>query len=144
MAAALAKGTTVIENAAREPEITDLANCLIAMGAEIEGMGTDTLTIHGVDRLHGATYAVMPDRIEAGTYACAAAITGGALELVGAREDSMHVDPLPASPTPALMRRGSRRRDQGRAPNGGTGRCRSRPRPIPASRPTCRRSSWRC
>jgi UDP-N-acetylglucosamine 1-carboxyvinyltransferase len=90
MAAVLAKGTTVIENAAREPEITDLAQCLIAMGAEIEGLRSDTLTIHGRDRLHGATYAVMPDRIEAGSYACAALITGGSLELVGAREDSMH------------------------------------------------------
>jgi len=90
MASVLAKGTTVIENAAREPEITDLAQCLIAMGAEIEGLKSDTLTIHGRDRLHGATYAVMPDRIEAGSYACAALITGGSLELVGAREDSMH------------------------------------------------------
>ena len=90
MAAVLAKGTTVIENAAREPEITDLANCLVAMGADIQGLKSDTLTVHGRDRLHGATYAVMPDRIEAGSYACAAAITGGALELVGARSDSMH------------------------------------------------------
>src|SRR5690606_11772956 len=90
MAAVLARGTTVIENAAREPEITDLAECLIAMGAEIEGLRSDTLTVHGKDRLHGATYAVMPDRIEAGSYACAAMITGGSLELVGAREDSMH------------------------------------------------------
>jgi UDP-N-acetylglucosamine 1-carboxyvinyltransferase len=89
MAAVLAKGTTVIENAAREPEITDLAKCLIAMGAEIEGLRTDTLTIEGKDRLHGATYAVMPDRIEAGSYACAAAITGGSLELVGARRETM-------------------------------------------------------
>ncbi|HEX8667669.1 MAG TPA: UDP-N-acetylglucosamine 1-carboxyvinyltransferase [Allosphingosinicella sp.] len=89
MAAVLARGTTVIENAAREPEITDLAQCLIAMGAEIEGLRTDTLTVHGRDRLHGATYSVMPDRIEAGSYACAAAITGGSLELVGARRDTM-------------------------------------------------------
>jgi UDP-N-acetylglucosamine 1-carboxyvinyltransferase len=89
MAAVLARGTTVIENAAREPEITDLAQCLIAMGAKIEGLRTDTLTIEGVKKLHGATYAVMPDRIEAGSYACAAAITGGSLELVGARRDSM-------------------------------------------------------
>ena len=96
MAAVLAKGTTVIENAAREPEITDLASCLIAMGAEIEGLKSDTLTIHGKDRLHGATYAVMPDRIEAGSYACAAMITGGSLELVGAREDSDARHPLRA------------------------------------------------
>jgi UDP-N-acetylglucosamine 1-carboxyvinyltransferase len=89
MAAVLADGTSVIENAAREPEITDLAKCLIAMGAEIEGLRTDTLTIHGKKRLHGATYAVMPDRIEAGSYACAAGITGGSLELLGARKDTM-------------------------------------------------------
>ncbi|MEO7178317.1 MAG: UDP-N-acetylglucosamine 1-carboxyvinyltransferase [Allosphingosinicella sp.] len=89
MAAVLAKGETVIENAAREPEITDLAKCLIAMGAEIEGLRTDTLTIRGRDRLHGATYAVMADRIEAGSYACAAGITGGSLELLGARKDTM-------------------------------------------------------
>ncbi len=89
MAAVLAKGTTVIENAAREPEITDLAKCLIAMGAEIEGLRTDTLTVHGKDRLHGATYSVMPDRIEAGSYACAAILTGGSLELAGARKETM-------------------------------------------------------
>jgi UDP-N-acetylglucosamine 1-carboxyvinyltransferase len=89
MASVLAKGTTIIENAAREPEITDLARCLLAMGAEIEGLGTQTLTVHGKDELHGATYEVMPDRIEAGSYACAAMITGGSLELVGAREDTM-------------------------------------------------------
>jgi UDP-N-acetylglucosamine 1-carboxyvinyltransferase len=90
MAAVLAEGTSVIENAAREPEITDLAQCLIAMGAEIEGLKSDTLIVHGKKSLHGATYSVMPDRIEAGSYACAAAITGGALELVGARMGSMH------------------------------------------------------
>jgi UDP-N-acetylglucosamine 1-carboxyvinyltransferase len=89
MAAVLAKGETVIENAAREPEITDLAQCLNAMGAKVSGLRTDTLTVEGVDRLHGATYAVMPDRIEAGSYACAALITGGSLELVGARRETM-------------------------------------------------------
>ena len=89
MAAALAKGTTVLENAAREPEIVDLCHCLVAMGAVIDGIGTETLTIEGRDRLHGATYRVMPDRIEAGSYACAAAITGGSLELVGAKAGDM-------------------------------------------------------
>jgi len=84
MAAVLAKGRTVIDNAAREPEIVDLARCLNAMGARIEGIGTERLVVDGVDRLHGATYAVMPDRIEAGSYACAAAITGGEVVLVGA------------------------------------------------------------
>ena len=89
MAAVLASGSSVIENAAREPEIVDLCNCLVAMGARIAGIGTDTLEIEGVDRLHGATYAVMADRIEAGSYACAAAITGGSLELVGAHAGDM-------------------------------------------------------
>ena len=81
MTAVRAKGTCVIENAAREPEIVDLCRCLVAMGASIEGIGTETLTVEGRDRLHGATYAVMPDRIEAGSYACAAAIAGGDLTL---------------------------------------------------------------
>lgn len=89
MAAVTAKGSSRIENAAREPEIVDLCRCLVAMGAQIEGIGTETLEIEGVDRLHGATYAVMPDRIEAGSYACAAAITGGSLELVGINAESM-------------------------------------------------------
>ncbi len=84
MTAVRAKGTCVIENAAREPEIVDLCRCLIAMGASIDGVGTETLTIEGRDRLHGATYAVMPDRIEAGSYACAVAIAGGEIELVNA------------------------------------------------------------
>jgi len=89
MAAVLAKGGTVIENAAREPEIVDLCNLLLAMGASISGVGTERLEIEGVDRLHGATYRVMPDRIEAGSYACAAAITGGDVELVGVKADDM-------------------------------------------------------
>jgi UDP-N-acetylglucosamine 1-carboxyvinyltransferase len=83
MAATLAKGETHLINAAREPEISDLANCLNAMGAKIEGIGTDHLKIQGVDQLHGCTHAVVADRIEAGTYAMAAAITGGEVELVG-------------------------------------------------------------
>lgn len=89
MAAVTAAGRTTINNAAREPEIIDLCRCLAAMGAQIEGIGTETLTIEGVRELHGATYAVMPDRIEAGSYACAAAITGGRVELVGARASEM-------------------------------------------------------
>jgi UDP-N-acetylglucosamine 1-carboxyvinyltransferase len=89
MAAVLAKGGTIIENAAREPEIVDLCNLLLAMGASISGIGTETLTIEGRDRLHGATYRVMPDRIEAGSYACAAAITGGDVELVGVKVEDM-------------------------------------------------------
>ncbi len=89
MAAVLAKGEVVLENAAREPEVGDLANCLNAMGAKIEGIGSDTLRIQGVDSLTGADYAVLPDRIEAATYAMAAAITGGELELLGARLELM-------------------------------------------------------
>jgi UDP-N-acetylglucosamine 1-carboxyvinyltransferase len=89
MAAARAKGTCIIENAAREPEIVDLCRCLIAMGVSIDGVGTETLTIEGRDRLHGATYAVMPDRIEAGSYACAVAIAGGEIELVNADPSEM-------------------------------------------------------
>ncbi len=89
MAATLCQGRSVLDNAAREPEIVDLAQCLNAMGARIEGVGTERLVVDGVDRLHGATYAVMADRIEAGSYACAAAITGGEIELVGARRESL-------------------------------------------------------
>lgn len=89
MAASLAEGETVLANAAREPEITDLADCLVAMGAEIGGIGTDTLKIRGADRLHGASHRVVSDRIECGTYAMAAAITHGDLELQGARVDTM-------------------------------------------------------
>jgi len=89
MAAALADGTTILKNAAREPEIADLAKCLTAMGAKIEGIGTDTLTIEGVKSLHGAAHAILPDRIETGTYACAAAITGGHLLLENGRIDDL-------------------------------------------------------
>lgn len=85
MAAALAKGTTVLANAAREPEITDLAHCLMAMGVAIEGIGTETLTIEGASALKEATHSVIPDRIEIGTYAMAVAMTAGDVELVGGR-----------------------------------------------------------
>src|SRR5579872_1036855 len=87
MAAALAEGETLLINAAREPEIIDLAHCLIAMGAQIEGVGTDRLSIHGVSSLHGAHHRVIPDRIETGTYMMAVAATGGEVRLVGARPD---------------------------------------------------------
>jgi UDP-N-acetylglucosamine 1-carboxyvinyltransferase len=83
MAACLATGDTVIENAAREPEVVDLANCLVAMGAQISGAGTDVIRIRGVERLHGAKHRIMPDRIETGTYLCAAAATGGNIRLTG-------------------------------------------------------------
>lgn len=89
MAAVLAGGSSRLLNAAREPEIVDLCNLLVAMGAQIEGIGTSDLTVHGVRRLHGATYRVMADRIEAGSYACAAAITGGEVLLDGATAEEM-------------------------------------------------------
>jgi UDP-N-acetylglucosamine 1-carboxyvinyltransferase len=89
MAAVLANGTSTLRNAAREPEIADLCGLLTAMGAEIEGAGTSELVITGVSRLNGATYKVMPDRIEAGSYACAAAITGGEVRLEGASAADM-------------------------------------------------------
>ena len=89
MAAVLATGRTQLFNAAREPEIVDLCNLLVAMGAKIDGIGSGHLIIDGVEALHGCEYDVMPDRIEAGSYACAAGITGGSLHLIGARPDEM-------------------------------------------------------
>jgi UDP-N-acetylglucosamine 1-carboxyvinyltransferase len=90
MAATLAEGDTVIENAAREPEVVDLAQCLIAMGARIHGAGTDKITVQGVERLHGTTYEVLPDRIESGTYLVAGAITRGNVRIKSTRPD--HLD----------------------------------------------------
>ncbi|GAA6153494.1 UDP-N-acetylglucosamine 1-carboxyvinyltransferase [Pseudoteredinibacter isoporae] len=87
MAAVLADGKTVLENAAREPEVVDLANCLIAMGADIEGVGTDTLVVHGKERLNGCTFHVMPDRIETGTFLVAAAASRGRVKLRDTRAD---------------------------------------------------------
>lgn len=89
MAAALAQGTTIIENAAREPEVVDLALCLNAMGARVQGAGSDVVRIEGVDRLQGADYSVMPDRIETGTFLVAAAATGGSIRLRQARADTL-------------------------------------------------------
>jgi UDP-N-acetylglucosamine 1-carboxyvinyltransferase len=89
MAAALAEGTTILENAAREPEVVDLARCLNAMGASIEGAGTDVITIQGVEKLHGADYSVMPDRIETGTFLVAAAMTGGRVRTTHAQPDTL-------------------------------------------------------
>ncbi|MDH5446924.1 MAG: UDP-N-acetylglucosamine 1-carboxyvinyltransferase [Gammaproteobacteria bacterium] len=90
MAATLADGITVIENAAREPEVVDLANCLNSMGAKVSGAGTDTITIEGVEKLSGTTYTVLPDRIETGTYLVAAAITGGKIKVKDA--EPKHLD----------------------------------------------------
>src|SRR5438270_4789104 len=92
MAASLAEGETVLINAAREPEITDLAQCLVAMGADIDGIGSDRLVVRGASSLHGARHTVIPDRIETGTYMMAAAATGGDVRLVGAKLD--HVEAL--------------------------------------------------
>ena len=89
MAATLAEGTTVLENPAREPEVVDLAECLIAMGARIAGAGTDRIVVEGVDRLHGATHRIMPDRIETGTFLAAVVATGGRATLTGARADTL-------------------------------------------------------
>ena len=89
MAAVLAEGTTVIDNAAREPEVVDLAQCLVRMGARIEGAGTDRIVIHGVDRLGGAQHAIMADRIEAGTFLCAVAAAGGDVVVRQAQPDMM-------------------------------------------------------
>ncbi len=89
MAATLADGDTIIENAAREPEVVDLANCLIAMGAKIQGAGTDKIVVTGVPRLHGCQYSVMPDRIETGTFLCAVAAAGGELMLRKADTQSL-------------------------------------------------------
>ena len=89
MAATLAEGTSVLENAAREPEVSDLAYCLIAMGAKIQGVGTDIITIEGVPALHGASHSVMPDRIETGTFLVAAAASGGEIHLRGTRSDTL-------------------------------------------------------
>ena len=87
MAATLADGLTVLRNAAREPEVVDLANCLIAMGAHIEGAGTDTIRIEGVQSLRGTRYDILPDRIETGTYLVAAAMTGGRIRLKNTRPE---------------------------------------------------------
>ncbi len=107
MAAVLAEGVTVLENAAREPEIVDLANCLSAMGAQIEGIGTDSLTIQGVPRLHGGDYRVMPDRIEAGTYLTAAAATRGRVHLRDADPRSLDAVLIKLEEAGAVIRSGA-------------------------------------
>lgn len=91
MAATLADGVTILENAAREPEVVDLGNCLIAMGANISGLGTDTITVVGVESLHGADYKVMPDRIETGTFLIAAAVSASYVKLTNTRPDTLDV-----------------------------------------------------
>jgi UDP-N-acetylglucosamine 1-carboxyvinyltransferase len=139
MAAALAEGETVLENAAQEPEIPDLAEMLIKMGAKIEGHGTSRIRIQGVDKLHGCTHQVVADRIEAGTFLCAVAAAGGD---VAAPRRADHLD--------AVV---DKLREAGRVITAGRTASACRPRPLKAqsfappstrvSRPTCRRSSWR-
>ncbi|WP_041522510.1 UDP-N-acetylglucosamine 1-carboxyvinyltransferase [Gilvimarinus agarilyticus] len=107
MAAVLAEGRTVLENAAREPEVVDLANCLVAMGAQIEGIGTATLVINGVERLSGCHYNVMPDRIETGTYLVAAAATRGSIRVKDTREDILEGVLLKLEEAGAHIRTGS-------------------------------------
>ena len=102
MAATLAEGTTILKNAAREPEIVNLAEVLIGMGARIHGAGTDVITIDGVERLHPVEAAVIPDRIEAGTFLIAAGITGGDIRILGC--DPLHLDALIAKLRDAGMR----------------------------------------
>lgn len=107
MAAVLARGETVIENAAREPEVVDLANFLQRMGAQIEGPGTDTILIQGVETLHGTSYSVLPDRIESGTYLVAAAITGGRVKIKGTRPDHLEAVLSKLQEAGATVQRGS-------------------------------------
>lgn len=107
MAAALAEGTTVIENAAREPEIVDLANCMNAWGADVQGAGSNTLTINGVDKLQGGYYKVMPDRIETGTYLAAAAATGGKVKCTQTDPSALEAVLLKLEETGALISQGN-------------------------------------
>ena len=106
MAAALAKGETIIENAAREPEVSDLADCLVAFGAKIEGIGTDTLRIEGVPSLHGATHRIIPDRIEAGTFLVAAAATRGQCTLTDCEPEHMEATLVKLEEAGAKITRG--------------------------------------
>lgn len=107
MAATLAQGTTVLENAAREPEIVDLAECLIAMGAHISGQGTDTISIEGVDELHGAQHRIMPDRVETGTYLIAVAATGGTVLIKHARPQTLDAVLIKLSEAGAVIEQGA-------------------------------------
>jgi UDP-N-acetylglucosamine 1-carboxyvinyltransferase len=106
MAAALAEGTTVIQNAAREPEIVDLAKCMNALGAKVEGYGTNTLTIHGVEKMTGGKYSIMPDRIETGTFLAAAAATGGRIKVTKADPASLEAVLLKLKETGAEITQG--------------------------------------
>lgn len=142
MAATLAAGTTVIENAAREPEVVDLANCLMQMGARIKGHGTDTIVVEGVKKLHGTKYNVLPDRIETGTYLCAGALTGGHVRVKDTKPELLDA---------VLSKLGKPVAKSPRVTTGlnwtcavaGRRRWMCVPRPIRRSPPTCRHSSPR-
>jgi UDP-N-acetylglucosamine 1-carboxyvinyltransferase len=141
MAAALARGTTVLENAACEPEVVDLAELLNAMGAKIEGAGTQTVAIHGVRALGGAGHRTIPDRIEAGTFAMATAITGGDVTIRGCRPEHLEAVLAKLEETGARIEAGADSlrvvaRGRCRAVNVGRNRFRG-------SRRTCRHRSWR-
>ncbi len=142
MAATLAEGRTVLENAAREPEVVDLAACLVAMGANIAGAGTDTIVIEGRERLGGCEYRVLPDRIEAGTFLVAGAITGGRVRVTGT--EPAHLDAVIAKLREAGARVGVGADwvevDMKGRPRAGRPAHRAAPG---LSRPTCRRSSPR-
>jgi UDP-N-acetylglucosamine 1-carboxyvinyltransferase len=141
MAATLAKGQTILENAAQEPEVVNLAECLNAMGAKVSGAGTATIVIDGVARLHGARVEVIPDRIETGTYAMAVAMTGGDVLL----EARGRICCRTRSTRFRRRARRSRRRIRACAwcaTARASGRSTSRRSPSPAFRPICRRSSW--
>jgi UDP-N-acetylglucosamine 1-carboxyvinyltransferase len=141
MAATLAEGETVLENAAREPEVVDLANLLVAMGAKIDGIGTDRLVIQGVDELHGAKHAVISDRIEAATFLCAVAATGGDILLTNTRTDIFDVASTSCARSACSWTSTAARSARAWMP--ARSRCRSAPPNTRASRPTCRPSSWR-
>ena len=143
MAAVLARGETLIENAAREPEVMDLAPCLVEMGAKIEGIGTSTLRVQGVDELHGAEHTVLPDRIETGTYAMAVAMTGGEVFLDGARADLLQSGARPAALERGRDRGNADRHQDGEERQAGSARSPLTPSPSRASPPTSRRNSWR-
>ena len=142
MAATLAEGETMLENAAQEPEIGDLAEMLIKMGAKIEGHGTSRIRIEGVERLHGVSHPVVPDRIETGTFLCAVAAAGGDVLLRNGRADHLGRGDRETARSRRHDRNGDggiRVQSQGRLPRAEL----SHHRVPRLSRPTCRRSSWR-
>ena len=144
LAAVLASGRTTIRNAACEPEVADLAGCLTAMGAEIAGIGSHQLTIEGGRTLGGAVHAVLPDRVEFGTLACAAAATGGRLALPQGADRAARRRRVPLSGGRHRDAGDSRRCDRRTRPRRTVWKSISRPAPTRRSPPICRRRPWRC